>query len=241
MDYAGGLIAGLWRLRTLPFAVFHSADNQPVEGAIDAFSGDVRSGTPGPHGGGQERSRSPSAARPSWYPTMCSSRAAPGRGSGATCCATAASKPDSGCPPAYSTPKGSRQTCCSSSVGPGRGGGPTGAEDLLPADQPALHPEGQFPATPPSGRLRGLLQLQLQLSASTRGDRTVPLVHRRRVVNRDKTNLDIFWLRAESLDYPEFTRRLSPQKESPAYPGSRWDLAVPSGCRWGRRSTIPGR
>ncbi len=61
------------------------------------------------------------------------------------------------------------------------------------------------------------------------------------LVNRDKTNLDIFWLRAESLEYPEFTRRLSPQKESPAYPGSRWDLAVPSGCRWGQRSTIPGR
>ena len=61
------------------------------------------------------------------------------------------------------------------------------------------------------------------------------------LVNRDKTNLDIFWLRAESLEYPEFTRRLSSQKESPAYPGSRWDRAVPSGCRWGRRSTIPGR
>ena len=41
------------------------------------------------------------------------------------------------------------------------------------------------------------------------------------LVNRDKTNLDIFWLRAESLKFPEFTRRLSRQKESPAYPGSR--------------------
>ena len=108
MDYAGGLIAGLWRLRTLPFAVFHSADNQPVEGAIDAFSGDVRSGTPGRHGGGQERSRSLPAARPSWYPTMCSSRAEPGRRSGAPRWETAKSKPYSGCPPAYSTPKGSK-------------------------------------------------------------------------------------------------------------------------------------
>ena len=49
----------------------------------------------------------------------------------------------------YSTPKGSRQTCCSSSVGPGRCGGHPGAVDLRPADQPALHPEGQSPATPP--------------------------------------------------------------------------------------------
>ena len=109
----------------------------------------VRSGTPGLHGGGQERSRSPSAARPSWYPTMCSSRAEPGRWSGAPRWETAKSKPYSGCPPAYSTPKGSRQTCCSSSVGPGRCGGHPGAVDLRPADQPALHPEGQSPATPP--------------------------------------------------------------------------------------------
>ena len=99
MDYAGGLIAGLRPLKTLPFAAFQSADNQPVEGAMDVFSGDVRSGMPGLHGGGQERSRSLPAARPSWYPTTCSSRVAPGRRSGATCWATAASKPNSGCPP----------------------------------------------------------------------------------------------------------------------------------------------
>ena len=91
---------------------------------MDVFSGDVRSGMPGLHGGGQERSRSLSAARPSWYPTTCSLRAAPGRRSGATCWATAKSEPYSGCPPAYSTPRVSSPTCCSSSVGPGRGGSP---------------------------------------------------------------------------------------------------------------------
>ena len=41
VDYAGGLIAGLRPLKTLPFAAFQSADNQPVEGAMDVFSGDV--------------------------------------------------------------------------------------------------------------------------------------------------------------------------------------------------------
>ena len=186
---------------------------------MDVFSGDVRSGMPGLHGGGHERSRSLSVARPSWYPTMCSSRVAPGRRSGATCCATATSKPCSGWPPAYSMPTGSSPTCCSSSAGPAARRQPPGAVDLRPADQPALHPEGQFPGAPPPGRLRGLLQHRRPLSAGSGGDRAVRLVHRRRVGEPGQDQSGYFLAAGRE---PEIPRIYAPAISSKGVSGIPW-------------------
>ena len=52
MYRAGGLIADLGRLKTVPPAAFHRADFQPVEGAMDVFRGDVLSSAPSLPGGG---------------------------------------------------------------------------------------------------------------------------------------------------------------------------------------------
>ena len=188
---------------------------------MDVFSGDVRSGMPGLHGGGQERSRSLSAARPSWYPTTCSLRATPGRRSGAPCWETATAQTRTCWPPAYSTPKGSRPTCRSSSEGSERGGSPrelwiydlrTNQHFTLKANSLERHHLDDFVACYNTGDRSQRAAGETEQFGWFTDDE---------LVNRDKTNLDIFWLLAESLKFPEFTRRLSRQKESPAYPGSR--------------------
>ena len=60
----GGSIVGLWRWKTVPSAVFYKVDDQPVEGAMDVFSGDIRSGAAGRPGGRHERSGGLPGVRP---------------------------------------------------------------------------------------------------------------------------------------------------------------------------------
>ena len=64
VDHVGGSIAGLRRWKTVPSTVFYKVDYQPVEGAMDVFSGDVRSGAAGLPGGGHERSGGLPGVRP---------------------------------------------------------------------------------------------------------------------------------------------------------------------------------
>ena len=64
MGQVGGSIVGLWRWKTVPSAVFYKVDYQPVEGEMDVFSGEVRSGAAGLPGGRDERSGSLSGVRP---------------------------------------------------------------------------------------------------------------------------------------------------------------------------------
>ena len=56
MYHVGGSIVGFGRLKTVPPGVFHGADIQPMEGAMDVSRGHIFSGAPGLPGGGNERS-----------------------------------------------------------------------------------------------------------------------------------------------------------------------------------------
>ena len=64
VGHVGGSIVGLRRWKTVPSAIFYKVDYQPVEGEMDVFSGDARSGAAGLHGGRHERSGSFPVVRP---------------------------------------------------------------------------------------------------------------------------------------------------------------------------------
>jgi hypothetical protein len=70
--------------------------------------------------------------------------------------------------------------------------------DLRPADQPALHPQAEPAALRSPRRLRRLLRAG-QAAVRAPADRTLPTFEYVELVARDKVNLDLIWLRDDSL------------------------------------------
>ena len=147
------------------------------------------------------------AGPPSSCPTTSSSRAAPARRCAASCCTSATSTPCCACPPASSTPRASRPTSSSSTASrPARQPWTETALDLRPAHQQGLHPQAEPAHARRPGRVRRLLQPREPPRAHAHlvgGEPAGPLASATPTTSciaRDKVNLDIFWLRDESLE-----------------------------------------
>ena len=100
----------------------------------------------------------------------------------------------------------------------------TEALDLRPADQPALHPQGKPAQARRPRRLRRLLQSQEPPRAESERFKSFTYEE---LLKRDKVNLDIFWLKDESLEDsanlpdPESSRSKSPKIWRPRWSSSR--------------------
>ena len=114
--------------------------------------------------------------------------------------------PSCACPPASSTPRASRPTCSSSTASRPANGLDEDALDLRLPHQHPLHPQAEPAAPRRPGRVRRLLSTRpTATSARPPGREENPDGRWRptpidEIMARDKVNLDIFWLRDESLE-----------------------------------------
>ena len=146
----------------------------------------------------QHCSRS-TAARPSSCPTTCCLRAAPARRCAASCSTNATSIPCCACPPASSTPRASRPTCSSSTASPpAKRPGPRSCGSTISAPTSTSRSR---PTRSKRADLDDFVAL-LQPGEPHRADRDRAFPARfayEDLLKRDKVNLDIFWLRDDSL------------------------------------------